>query len=381
MPDRDLHSLDIPSDSQLRSQAQIQRNVATSGALAGGVSPVEAVSLQPNERLLAGQYRAKYSAMMAQEIEELFDAPDIESVPLFSTSTTLDERGYYALENADVRPMDPRVTDAASRFDGVLRKEGTRKSHWRAMAIQQTQIDTPFGNDQTVLVGIDADASEVRWMHPTTKATESASVHSTETTEFGDVDRYDAAASNFSHPVLIYALDYAREAKTDCLVYDDRGNASRTDSDSVLQWQRVFRTDHDFENKIVVTNHRIRFTFDESNNDLSVEEYTSGSWSSLSLGTSGDAGNWQVLDVDLTYLGLSRIRAQVIWQDTSDDSTFHLNFQLPRGYDRAQWFNPDAGDQGSTPSGLETKLDPTAFGQVFSAQSSMTLQERKEVRK
>ena len=378
MPNKNLYALSIPQDSQTLTRSQIKRNTATHGILGQDTAAVQSISLEPGQQLLRGQFRGKYSSIMAEEIEQLFNAGGIESVPFFTVGSQSKEDGYYALKNVDVEPLDPRG-DGVHKFDGVLTKEGTRESKRRVVATTERQAENDFGNNQTAYVGVPSTAKDVRWLDSESGQTEAVTVVETRTAEHGDVDVVDAKASSYTDPTLVYDLAYDQEGKVDPVVWDDHGRA-KLDSDGINSWQWVFSTAHEYSGNPVCDNGLVRLTFDVAANTLSVEEWDSSTstWSAVALGTS----SWEFAGLDVTEIGLASIDAQVRFQDPSQSPTaeYHLNMSLKRGWEWPLWTVPE-NETPPTPAGLQDLLAPVASGSDYDPQEQQTLIAREEVRK
>ncbi|WP_435175662.1 hypothetical protein [Halorussus sp. AFM4] len=374
MTEKNLYTLIVPSDAQTLTRNQIQRNTATQGLLNEGTASVQSLSLDPDQKLLRGQYRGKYSELMAEEFEELFSS-DVEQVPFFAVSSQSKDDGYYTLANVDIEPVDPRTSHVHS-FDGVLTKAGTRSTHHRSVATTVRQVENDMGNTQTALVGVDAGATNVRWYDNESEQTEAVSVVETRTGEKGSVDVVDALASSYDNPTLVYDLPYSDEGKVDVVVWDDHGR-SKLDSDGVNSWQWVFATSHEFAGSAIVDNGLVRVQLDSG---LSVTQWDSSisSWSAVSLGSS----NWELDDWSLTRIGPGRVEARTRFRDpsTSPTSYFELDMRLPRGWTLPQWVVAE-NEQGPTPSGLQDLLSPVADGQDYAAEASQGLVTREEVSK
>jgi hypothetical protein len=360
MNERILYTLKIPEDAQTSTSSTKRRNISESSVVAGGQSTAESISLQPGEQRLTGSYRGRYAERMAAKFEELFDAGDIEEVPLYGRERQLPSDGYYVLRDVEQQPQDPRGfgEDGIYRFDGALKKTGTRNTHWRATDTTLVQVDNDFGNDTTGYIGSPAAATKVRW-YDGVGTTEAASVVATRSAEYRDVDIYDADASSF-----------------DVIVWDDHGG-SKTDTDGVLQWQRVFDAGHKFAGNALISNGLLRLRFAGSVPELTAQEWddAAGAWSDVALG----ASDWELLDLDITTLAMARVDAQVRFENTSDGSEYPLNMSLKRGYPDAQWSIPE-NESGPIPSGLQDKLDPVADSSVVDPQEDKTLVAREEVR-
>lgn len=377
MTDKRLYGLPIPNDAQTSTSGETRRNVAAQGSLSDDPSPVEAISLEPGERSLTVQYRARYAELLAESLEQLFDAGSIEEVPYYGVDRQTPQDGYYTLERSSPSQPDPRI-DGVHETQGVLRKAGTRNSHWRSVASTPAQVENDFGTDTTAYIGVPATAEKIRWFNRETGGTESGSVVVTRAAEHGDVDIYDADTVSFSTPVLIYDLAYDQEGRVDPVAYDTNGNDSKTDSDGVVQWQAVFRSENEFEGDAVFDNGLLRLVFDEPGQSLSAEEWDAGNetWNAVSLGTS----DWVLFDLDLTRISPARIEGQVGFENTADGSLYSLDMVLARGADAVLWMRPD-NEPDPTPSGLVNKLDPIADRSIVDLQDAQTLTARGEVRK
>lgn len=382
MSKRKLYTLAVPDSAVSKEGTGASHRVAAQGVIDGGVGNTESLSSQPGTKSLTGWYRGDHAEYMAQEFEELFGAQNIDSVPYSSVGAILGARGYYSTEDVKVDPPDPRE-QSVQKFDGRLIKKGTKQSHWRA--VRTNLVDTnanEFGNDTTAYIGIPTAASKVRWFNPSTKEREEASVVTTRTGAHADVDIYDADSSSYDEPVAIYEMPYNEEGKTDTGVWDDLDNPNKTETDAdgneYNQWQQVFDLKHEWEGDARITNTLFRLDADESNNQLTAEEYSSGSWSGVSLGNS----DWELFDFDVTKVKMVEIRGHAEFRDTTQSPTayFTLDMSLKRGYNYPQWIIPP-DETGPVPSGLKTKLDPIANESVIDPQESKSLVPRSEVRK
>jgi len=369
---RELYSLVIPANAQTVSRSEIQRNLATHGLLDESSAAVESLSLEPGEQALVGQFRGKYASMMAAEIEELFDAGNISSVPFFDPAGSKSD-GYYSLKNVDVEPLDPNLA-YVQKFDGALTKEGTREEMHRRVTTNRYQAENDFGNQQTAYVGVPAAATDVAWYNRETEATEPVSVVETRTAEHGDVDVVDAQASSFDSPALVFDLPYQQEAKVDTVVWDDHDRA-KLDSDGINAWQWVFASGHEFDGSPVIDNGLVRVRFADS---LTVEEYdtSADAWTAVSLGDS----SWELDAWDITRIGPVRVDGHVRFRDPTQSPTayFTLDMSLKRGYFAPQWVVPESVDE-STPGGLRTLLDPVANESIVDSQGEQTLISRSDL--
>lgn len=402
MPDRELYTLSIPANAQTLNRSEIQRNLATHGLLDEGTASVESLSLDPNQELLRGQFRGRYARLMAQEVEELFDASGIEAVPFYDPSGSKED-AYYALENVDVEALDPNL-DELREFDGVLTKTGTRSTHYRVISTNVRQADHPWGNTLEARVGIPGSAGKVRWYDPVTEQTEPASSVARHAAEVGEVALFDVAdgesALGVENPSLLYDVPYEREGRSAPVVWDDHGR-EKLDEDGVNSWQWVFSTSHEFAGQPVLDTGRLRLRLDESSEpSLSADRWddTAGAWTASALngddadsseavvgdavvgsavvGGSSTANEWTLYDIDITDISLSTITLQLEFQHP-DEGLYNLNAVVAYGRDAVLF---DRVDDGPVPTGLERWLEPVAADWLMDPQQQRTLVSRREVR-
>lgn len=376
MPDMRLYSVRIPDEAQMQSQSQSNRNQAAQGVLGSGTGAVESLSLDPNEKRVRGQFRAQYAELMAVELEELFRADGVDLVPYYGVQAPTPEDGYYTVKSGTRKPVDPREP-RLQQYDGVLTRAGSRESDLRAVTTNPRRLDHPFGNTEVAHVGIPATATDVQWFDPTPETTEDATPVATRTGEFGDLDVYDALASNYSKPVLVYDLPYDEVGRRDVRVWDDYGR-SKFDAEGVNRWQKVFRTDHDWVGVPRVDNTRIRLAFDAGANSLTAETWDPGtdSWTATALGSS----SWELAAVDVREISDVVVTARVRFQDPtqSPTATYELDCQVVRGGDYPLWSRPE-NETAPFPAGLADLLDPIASANDYEPQPVQKLVARPEV--
>lgn len=381
MQGKHIYRSTIPIDAFTNQDERKQRQLAKIGLVNGG-SDLETVSSEPGTLRLDGQYRGQLSDMLATELRELLDADGVEPLPLHGIGDQIAEDGYYSAENIDGGKVDPH-TDKANSFRGELVRKGTRASHWRGQQTATMQVQNDFGSDQTASIALPATARKVRWFDGLT--TEPATVTSTVSAEYGDVDFYDVEEPSFysinnggTNPTLIYELAYADEGDVDPGVWDTYGRTQTTTAggNTVFQWQDVFSMDHEFRGDVVVNNGLLKLTLDEATQSITAEQWNNGtsSWDSVSLGSS----TWQLFDVDITNVSMSRVEAQLTFED-SDGSLYALDMVLQRGRSQALWTRPENETNG-TPSGLQTLLSPIATTSIFDPVAQTSLVPRSEVR-
>lgn len=375
---RTLYTLPLPTDAQTSTGQEHRRQLSKQGTVDGSDPVAEAVSTDPNEFTLEGQFRGRYADVMATEIEELFSAGDVREVPFFGDFDGPAD-GYYTLETVDVNPVHPGVDDL-DQFNGRITYVGSRRSHWRALDCAPAPVENDFGSEETALVGVPATASKARWFDAVSKQREEATPIETHSAEHADVAVYDALDASFEDPTLIYDVPYDAEGPIDPMVWDDRGEGDREDGDGVPQWQDVFDTRHNYVGDPVLSNGLVRLFVDEDANDLTAEEWDDGAdeWSAVALGTS----DWELFDLDITRIGIERVEAQVeFWDPTASPTEYYsLDMLLRSGATEPQWIRPE-DETSATPSGLQDLLDPVASAHAQSAQATQTVISRAEVRR
>jgi hypothetical protein len=384
--DLKLYTLVATGAGQTDRENNLRQQIASSGVLNQDGGNIEQIASEPADQQIRGHYRARYAAKMAQELEELASS-GLGPLPVTalsdSVSTALD--GYYEIESADIAP--PRAaTEAVQRYDVSLSKKGTRNSAWRALETNPSQVDhdEQWGNDTTELVGMPSTASKVRWYRDETSAVAPASATSTRQAELGDVEIFDLADGRSALSLssdqdlwLIYDIDYGAEETVDIRVWDTRGYDSKHDNDGGLQWAKLFNTQHDFDDLVVLDSGVLRLELDEAAGTITAETWESSTSSWTSVGMSNDS-SWSLLDVDLTHVGMVRVDAQLTFSDGS--SLYALDAILGRGDDSVLFAIPD-GESAPIPSGIVDWLDPVAASTVYATAGQKDLIDRQEVRR
>jgi len=376
MTDTLLHAVAIPNDSQTSTSAQRGKKLAKKGVLQSDVPSTETVSAQPGQRRISGQIRGQFAVIHARMIEELLSS-SIAVVPYAGDDERTDIDGYYAPEDVQRSPLDPRE-DRLQQFDGILTPKGTRRSHWRAIRTNTQPVNNPFGSAATPEVGLTIRARKVRWFNDTDGTLESASPVRTVDGEHDQLNIYDATEPSFDSPTLIYDIAYTDEYPTDCTVWDTFGRpkvyresddgdtvgsaavgTATVSSDAVVvesQWQRVYVTDHEWRGDIVLETDRLRLTIEQPEDVLHAYRYSPSDdqYTTVQLGQS----DWRLFDIDLTGIGLASIDAQLEFENEASGERYNLNLSLIRGLDNGIWTVPS--NEGGAPQGLIDRLDPIA---------------------
>ena len=412
-----LYNLSIPTDALVSTGSQISQEVAEQGSVGeGGGGSAIPVAGQPGEESLQGAFRdPQFGGVMGQEVEELFDAGGIEYVPLAPLEDGADadaNAGYYALKDTSRNRVHPN-TDAIQAFDGTATKQGTKKSHVRAVRARPSPVDTVGQSEysnadppaRSELVCLPIDAARVRWYDPVSGTVAPADPlnrwqYPEQAGEFvdfrwydlADAPFYDPAESDPTPPTLVYEYPYDREYRMDVKVWDtvpdyagpekvvegDLAQGARVGGpDAVVgdatvgespregnvevsaAWQHVFSTGHDFsaDGECVLDNGVLRLRLDDGRGAITAETSRGGfdDWADQPLRSSA----WALQDVDLSHIGLARVGAQLDFEHGTTGERYALDVSLPRGYDGAV-FTVAQNQDGAAPFGLSQKLAPIA---------------------
>ncbi|WP_137288826.1 hypothetical protein [Natronorubrum halophilum] len=385
MPDLQLYTLVVPSASQSQLGNLQRQELAQSAILGEDGGVVEPVSSNPADQTLNGVYRGQFAEKMATELDELSSASGFDTVALAGMDGSTPIDGYYAVDEANIEPAQAQ-TGRAQRFELSLAREGTRNKHWRAVGSNPYKTDHEFGNDLEALVGLPAKARKVQWFHPENQTRAPAMSIETRSAELGDVDIYDLTDASWYDPppfdegvppTLLYDISYTAEENVDCRVYDTRGHDTKLDTDGNLQWQKLFSTQHDIDNPIVMDNGLLRLWLDEAAGTLKAEEWDSGtdSWADVSL---TQPASIELFDVDLTSVAMVRDKAQLTFD--VDGELFALNAIVTRGAEDVLFTIPE-NETGPISEGLEGWLGPIASESVVDPNASKTLVSRNEVQR
>lgn len=364
----------LPEISQPNERTRLGQQLAKQGLINGSDAAVTRISSDAVDLTLEGQYRwgERISTMLATELDELADS-GIGELPLYQRGPTYSGRGYYAIEQADVEPLHPSRRDAW-QYTLSLTKEGTRADRRRTLETNISQVDHPWGNDQTAYVGVPAAAKRVQWYDRAQGMAEPTLVE-TRSAEHGDVDIYDATAAPFEDPTLVLDLPLQDEGQVDVSIWDEMGRGGKLDSDNIRQWRKCYTQKHDFEGEAIFDNGLVRLRFDEATPALSVERWddTNATWTSQSLGTS----DWEFYDLDIREVGLASVHASVEFRDPTQSPTayFTVDCWVKRGWIDPLW---DEGDD-PLPTGLTDLLDPVASSANYEPGETKGLVDRGEL--
>ncbi len=367
---RRLYRTPIPEGS-FRDAGETQRTELSKLSALSGSGSVESTGTSPGELSLQVQYRGKYAGRLAKELAELLHSDSFSGLPYAPVEGSAEDDGYYSAESVSPGRIRPQ-TDRAVNVDATLARDGTRGNQLQGVATAQSKRQNDFGSEQVTRIGIPASASMVRWWDGTA-ATEYPAPVATRSAEYGDLAIYDVDAASFADPTLLYKpASYDSVGDVDVGVWDTYGAASKRDQKDVVQWQRVFSPQHDARGAMVLENGLLRLTLDDDAETISAERWSSGSWSSVSLGTS----SWAPVDVDVRHISPARLEVRILFSDGSN--RYPLDCLLSRG-DVDALFARTPNAQSATPAGLVDLLDAIASTTIYSAGAEQTLVKREEV--
>ncbi|ELZ12505.1 hypothetical protein C478_10526 [Natrinema thermotolerans DSM 11552] len=314
------------------------------------------------------------------ELEHLLSQPMFAPVAV-SIPSQPDLEGYYVGSSVDRDVvLSQEGGDDHHVVPLTLSRAGTSGSHYRALETRPVddEIDHPYGNDTTLLVGLPAVAKQVQWFDPEGETRQLASPIETRSAEGGDVEIYDLAdgeaAVGTGSPALVYAIALEAEGDVDVGVFDTQGSGDRAD------WAQIFSPKTGLTgSEVVMCNGLIRLRLDEPNSTLEAQRWdaTNTTWTTVGL-EADQPSTVELFDVDLETVAMARDRAQLTF--TVDGSLFALDAILARG-DKDVLFTIPPNESGPIPADLENWLSPVASSSVVDPNASKDLVARSEVRR
>jgi hypothetical protein len=392
-----IYKIPIPEATTPDERDSLGTQLSEQGVL-GSDAIVEALSSEAADLTLTGRYAfgRYYSELVATELEELADSA-LGAVALYGGDSN--RSGYYQIESAKVEPVHAGGRDIWE-WTLTMTNVGTRKSQLQAVETAPSQPDPghEFGNETSALVGVPSAARQVRAVDSTSDPTERIRPVAVDTvsTEFGDVDRFDATALAIDEPVLLYDVAPDAQAAVDVHVYDTRGRGAKyieSESGRVRMWQSVFARDHEFTGNVVFSNGLLRVTIDEptaadATATLEVEQWDAGAseWTTVDLPSYADGDlstDWQPADVDLTHIGQARVAAQVEFEavvGANEGDVYSVDVELERGREMLEVWIPESVSEAIPPD-LRELLTPIAATSVVDSGVEQGLVAREEVRR
>lgn len=404
LPDAQTSGQNPPGEgvtSRVQAQGLLQGGLATENIA------TEAVDLRVRGRFMFGEFSKK----LHRELKSLGEST-YESVPFADDDNvdSDDQSGYY--EVRDVNSTRANEASAlAYQYDTALDAAGTRNTHWRAVTTAVETVDrtsyegyhsgtyggttyggSPYASGQDtedsavtnpMRIGVPAEAAKVRWFD-TGRGKEGATVQSTVSAEFGNVDLYDPDEPSFSDPTLIYELPFDKDGPVDVRVWDDVGapNSKQLDYDddqnntySITQWVHAYHAGFEFEGQPIVDNGLIRVRFDEGNQAVEAWQWNDGtsSWDSVTI----PMGDWALLDADIEAIGPTRVEVFCEFEHSTSGDIREAVVSIQRGNDEVVLRQPD---NDAIQSGIQLIFDPIASDQHNDAQPAQTTIPRQEAK-
>ena len=391
-----IYAVPIPEATTQTDQDTLGTQLSEQGVL-GSDAIVEALSSQAADLTLTGRYAfgRYYSELLATELEELADSA-LGAVSLYGEESN--RSGYYQIESAQVEPVHAGGRDIWE-WTLTLTNAGTRKSQLQAVetAPSQPSPGHEFGNETTGLVGVPSAARQVRAVDSTSDPTQRVRPTPVDnvSTEFGDVDRFDATELSIDEPVLLYDVAPDAQAAVDVHVYDTRGRDAKfleSDSGRVRMWQSVFARDHEFTGSVVCSNGLLRVTIDEltaadATASLKAEQWDAGAseWTAVDLPSYADGSldrDWQPVDVDLTHIGQARVATQIEFEAVAGANAgevYSVDVELERGRGALEVWIPESVSD-PIPADLKSLLTPVVSTSVVDTGVKQGLVAREGVR-
>lgn len=389
MQDTRLYTVTIPGQARTRADQTQQQRVQSNASLSAQGAGARALGSQPGERSLKLQYKGYNAELIARMVQELAsNSSGYDVVPWIGVDDSgnrqqTDTDGWYAVSRAQRADQEPRAPNTPT-VSLNLSKTGTRKKVWRKLSIERTvaNVDGIVGSPtEDQVVGLPTEASTVRWFDGES-STQGATPTSTVYREFGQVDLYDLSSSPFGDDTaaLLFDLSYDRVGPVDLKVWDtfNRSKTSTQNGQEVLEWQRVFDPSHEFETGILVDSGEIRMHLEEDSGRYWSETRSGGAW----LKNSEVTNDWGVADVDLLYVGPSRVEAYVIFENSANGNTYPLWVSIRRGQTSPLWYRPAdrAQQMAPVPSDLASFLGSEVDSTTWRLATQSGVISRSEVR-
>lgn len=378
-----LYQTPLPESQANTSDEGVRAQIQQSGLLEEGGIATEKIASEDIDLVIEGEIELGelFSVKVAREIESIGES-DYSGLPLYTIGASNGGRnaGYYEVESVDVSPAHP-VTGESYSYTMGLKSSGTREDEWSAVKTSVEEVDTGLATEDTPApLGLPSEASKVRWFGESS-GKENASVDSTVSAEFGDVDLYALSDTSITNPMLLYELPYSESGDVDVRVYDDHDRdktysvSSGGTTVEASQWTHAYHTSFEFEGRPVVDNGLLRVRFDEGNSVVEAYEWnnTGSTWDEITV----SMGEYELVDADFEKISPSDVRVFTEWYQTVDDRLEQATLSIQRGLGGAIARYPDGTTQTS---GLESVLDPFVADYDSDTKPSQTLKSRSEVK-
>lgn len=191
-----LYQTALPAAQANTSDEGVRAQIQQSGLLQEGGTATEKIASENIDLVIEGEIElgARFAEKLATEIESIGES-DYSGIPLYTIGATNGGRnaGYYEVEQVDVSPAHP-VTGESYSYTLGLKSSETRQDKWSAVQTKIEDVETGLATGSNSLIGLPATATKVRW-YSESSGKENASVDSTVSAEFGNIDLYDPASA------------------------------------------------------------------------------------------------------------------------------------------------------------------------------------------
>jgi len=361
-----LYLSPLPDVDARRSDKAVASAIEQAGLLEQGGTATENIATENVDLVVEGQIR--FGSLLASKVGDELDSLSesaYTTLPLYDPSGTADgrARGYYEVENGDVRPAKPGV-EHVFEYTLTLTVAGTREDSRRAVRTNPQAVAGAFPSGGTgARVSIPAAASDVRW-YSDAGGTEPATPTATVEAEFGTVDQYDPDDATADAPTLTFDLAFSDDGPMDTRVSDTRDRskfATTASGTEVNTWPHAYHTGYQFDGAPVIDTGLFRLYLGanpEGSNrtDIAAETYDDGtdSWNAVGL---DDTNPWELVDWSLTRIRPARAIVRARFSDGTDE--FTLDGHAERGTDGVVWVIPE-NESGPAPIDLTNLLGGTS---------------------
>jgi len=378
------------ADAETATRRRQQTQLAERGLLSSGSVRVEQVSNDAADLRLSGRIRPPIPEdkvqMVAQELSELI-ASDIGPLPLFDAEgDPRAESGYYEIADGDVEPLQADRREIFD-YDLSLSRVGDRGGTFRGVRATEQTVSHPFGSDTGASVYIPDEVRKVRWYNRATEETQPATATGTVESQQGTLREYSLGGVG-DEMTLIYDVDLSVDTTAAYVFEPPNNTTNKIDGNDNRNWPIIYDPEHELsgESLCILSGQQLRVTMREPDPTTSpgvpalivAQRYDASQdqWQNVGI---DNTNPWRPADVDLRSIGPQRLSAQVLFADDTG-SDFAVNISVTLGANRATVL-PAAGESGSMPSGLVTKLSPIARTSQTVARPVRTTVSQREVRR
>jgi len=375
-----IYHTPLPDADARRADKAVASAIEQAGLLEQGGVATENVATENVDLVVEGQFRfgRLVSSKLSDEIDSLSEST-YTALPLFdpSASSLGRSRGYYEVEDADVRPAKPGVQHVFE-FTLTLTQAGTSENSVRAVATNVEDVTTSLATGAPAEIAIPAAATRTRW-YSQAAGPEPATDTRTESSEYGDVAFYDPATSTIDNPTLVYRLPFESDGPTDVRVYDDRDRskfAETASGNDVNVWTHAYHTGYQFDGDPVIDTGRLRLTLDTDTDSVVVETWDDGTQSWDDAGVT--MGDYALADYSCTQIGPTNVRVRVTLTDTTTGTDSDVLVSARRGRNDLL-LRPAPNTGGTLPTAATSVFGPVASDQTTDPNPSQGIRARSEI--